>query len=440
MGDIKYKYPKMFDYEYYRGRIVDNIKLMYEYGASAEELQKITDNLEAFMKKTVDDVLAVKTCDVLAENEPNDWASIVEKCKADFDGNKNILNDDFANRLKGAFIGRMAGCTLGAPVEFWSPEKMKEFADRTGDIFPNEDYWIESIMPTEPRYMYSVWDDYTRERMDGVPCDDDITYTILGLLILEDYGIDFTVKDVGDAWVKYLPMACTAEDIALKNLKKNIDAMEVANIDNPFVQWIGADIRSDPWGYVCPGNPALAAKYAYTDAYISHRRNGIFGEMYFSAVIALSFVCDSYKDALVKGLDYVPTNCRFAEDMRWALEVAPQIKNYEDASAAVAEYFGEMSGVHTNINASLVVFGLFIGDGDFSKTIGQVVAMSYDNDCTAATAGSIIGGIIGFDKIPEKWYKRFNNKVVTYINDNHEVAIDDILARFESVAEKIAEK
>ena len=46
--------------------------------------------------------------------------------------------------------------------------------------------------------------------MHGVPVDDDIAYTQLGLLILEECGRNFSTADVGRMWLKYLPMACTA--------------------------------------------------------------------------------------------------------------------------------------------------------------------------------------------------------------------------------------
>lgn len=32
--------------------------------------------------------------------------------------------------------------------------------------------------------------------------------------------------------------------------------------DNPYNDWIGAQIRADLYGWVCPGRPALAAKLA----------------------------------------------------------------------------------------------------------------------------------------------------------------------------------
>lgn len=67
--------------------------------------------------------------------------------------------------------------------------------------------------------------------------DDDITYTLLGLLILEAHGFDFATADVGRMWLERLPCACTAEDVALRNLKAGIPAAEAADRDNPFCQW-----------------------------------------------------------------------------------------------------------------------------------------------------------------------------------------------------------
>ncbi|HOB19419.1 MAG TPA: ADP-ribosylglycohydrolase family protein [Candidatus Atribacteria bacterium] len=267
--------------------------------------------------------------------------------------------------------------------------------------------------------------------------DDDVTYTLLGLLIAEDFGPDFTTEDVGKAWVKYLPYACTAEDVALRNLKAGIPWDKAGEVDNPYCQWIGADIRSDPWGYMAPGYPEKAAEMAYRDAYISHRRNGIYGEMFFSAAIAAAFEADDAVDALKTGLTEIPRDCLLAKDIRWALEAGRGIRNHKEARKAVEERFGAMSGVHTNLNACLTIFGLMIGGDDFTRVIGETVAMGYDNDCTAATAGSIAGAVLGISRIPGHWYESFNNKVMTYMNGHPEFKIDDVLERFACQAENI---
>jgi ADP-ribosylglycohydrolase len=202
------------------------------------------------------------------------------------------------------------------------------------------------------------------------------------------------------------------------------------------VQWIGADIRSDPWGYLAPGLPEKAAEMAWKDAWLSHRRNGIYGEMYFSAVIAAAFATECPIEALKLGLNEIPADCLLARDIRWALEHGKGISNYIEARRAVEERFGGMSGVHTNLNACLTIFGLMIGGEDFSRCIGETVAMGYDNDCTAATVGSIFGAAKGIGAIPEHWYKPFHNKVLTYINGHPQLSIDDVLRRFTVMAKK----
>jgi ADP-ribosylglycohydrolase len=56
--------------------------------------------------------------------------------------------------------------------------------------------------------------------------------------------------------------------------------------------------------------------------------------------------------------------------------------------------------------------------------------MGLDNDCTAATAGSICGAVVGKKGIPSRWYRPFNNKVYSYMIRREEFAIDDLYARF----------
>jgi len=349
---------------------------------------------------------------------------------------KAFDEEKYADRIAGALLGRMAGCVLGAPVEFWEIERMEKWAAHIGDTFPPVDYWSAVPEPYNIRYMVGQASQYTRRGMDGVPVDDDIVYTLLGLLIAEEYGTYFTTEDVGKAWLKYLPMACTAEDVALKALKAGIPADKAAEADNPFIHWIGADIRADAFGYMAPGYPEAAARMAYNDAYLSHRQNGIYGEMFFAATIAAAFALDNAIDALKIGLTEIPKDCDLAQDVIWAFEAGKSIHDYKAARAAVEERFVGMSPVHTNNNACLTIFGLMIGNGDFTKAISETVAMGMDNDCTAATTGSIAGAILGRDGIPSHWTRPFNNKVLSYFYDAPVFAIDDLLCRFAAMARK----
>jgi len=407
-------------------------QLKHEQGAGvAEQVAGVEDALAAAiatMRRLPDDL-------ILAAREPDDLPSIrALRPDAPRVLRTSFNEAEYRRRLEGALLGRFAGCTLGAPVEGWSVERMEAWARQTGDAFPPVDYWSATPDPHALRYGASRCDAYTRNKLDGVPVDDDITYTILGLLIAEDYGLDFTTADVGRAWLKYLPMACTAEHVALENLKKGIPAEKAGETDNPYRAWIGADIRSDPWGYLAAGQPEKAAEMAYRDAYLSHRRTGIYGEMYFSAVTAAAFTVDNAVAALELGLAEIPAECAMAETVRWALEMAPGVTDYRQARALVDGRFAGMSIVHTLNNACLTIWGLTIGGADVTRVIGETVAMGLDNDCTAATAGSIAGAIVGKEGIPPHWTARFNNTAHTYINGHPCLEIDDVIDRFTALA------
>ena len=341
-------------------------------------------------------------------------------------------------RLRGAWLGRAAGCTLGVPVEAWSVEKMEQLAKRHRMAFPPTDYWTGHPEPEVVHYGTSLWRDYLKGNIRCIPVDDDLAYTTLGLLILEKYGPKFTTADVGKAWVDWLPIACTAEDVALKNLKAGIPASKAAEKGNPYQEWIGADIRSDPWAYAAPGWPEKAAELAYRDAYLSHRQNGLYGAMYFAAAISAAFVVDNVVDALKIGLTEIPRECRLAADIRWALALAPKLKDWRAARAAVDKRFAGMHVVHTNNNACLTVFGLILGKHNFTRTIGMTVAMGLDNDCTGATAGSLLGAVIGLDRIPEHWWKPFRNKQRAYLNGHEWFSNTDLVERYVRVAKAVA--
>ena len=406
-----------------------------EFGADgvAEKVAEI----EALLRQKVAELDALSNDAELASLEPDDLETIRSQRPA---GGRRIwssLSDDFRDRLEGSWLGRCAGCTLGSIVEGWDVERMERWADYLGDEYPLVDYWSEAEQPHNHKYETSLREDFTPSKMDGVPTDDDLNYTLLGLMILEEYGIDFTTDDLGEAWVKYLPFAFTAEGIALANLRKGVPPLQAAELDNPFLNWIGADIRSDPWAYAAPGWPEKAAEIAYRDAYVSHRRNGIYAAMYFSAAISAAFTVNDPVDALKIGLEEIPADCLLAREVRWALDKAPSIANYRDAADAVEERYTSMGGAHAINNTVLTVWGLTVGGDDYTKVIGETVAMGKDNDCTAATAGSIWGAVYGKSAIPKHWFKNFNNTVHTFLYHQSAFAIDDVIDRFVAQAEKV---
>lgn len=421
-------YPTMPDLRSL-GVFIEQARLMHELGAKgvAPVIERVRKAVDAARRQ-----LMLLPADAhLVRREPDELTAIrqLRPC-----GQRRIWRGlpmaDYRQRLEGSLLARMAGCTLGVPVESWAVDAMENLAMELGQDFPPTDYWNRVPDPYRVRYGVSQRQSYTRRGIRGVPVDDDVAYTLLGLLVMEEHGQNFSVEDVAQSWLKYLPQACTAEKAALDNLRHGVTARRAAVPNNPWMQWIGADIRSDPWAYVAPGWPELAAEMAYRDAFLSHRRNGIYGAMFFAATISAAFAVDDPAEALRIGLTEIPRDCMLAQAVRWALRQAPRIGNYKQARAAVDKRFPGMSHIHTINNACLTIWGIMIGGRDVTRVLGQTVAMGMDNDCTAATAGSIVGAVVGKGGVPKHWYGNFNNTIHSYLIGKPKFRIDNVIDRF----------
>jgi len=412
-------------------------QLKHEHGA--HDITGVHNEAQRALKAALKTLKALPIDQRMAKNEP-DALPAIQRLRPRGPRRlwRSVDKVICAEKVEGALLARMAGCALGAIVEGWPIERMAAWARRIGDCFPPVDYWSAARDPERVRYGLSPCSSYTRGAMSGVPVDDDIAYTLLGLLIAEEHGPGFTTGDVARAWLKHLPVAATAEHVALQNLKRGVAPEHAAEVDNPYREWIGADIRADPWGYLAPGWPERAASLAYRDAFLSHRRQGVYGAMYFAAAIAAAFAVDHPVHALELGLTEIPRQCRLAKALRWALKTGHTIHDYRDARQAVDARFRGMHIVHTVNNACLTVFGLVIGGTDVTKVLSQTVAMGMDNDCTAATAGSIVGAVVGKRGIPGHWYQNFHNTVHSYLIGKRRFTISGLVRRFSRQAARIA--
>lgn len=394
-----------------------------------EALEEATAAVERLQTEASRGLEAVSELEWIRENRPSGAGQAPVRLEA----------AGYREKLAGAFLARCAGCTLGAPVELWPIERMEYLARQNGQAFPPVDYWHTCPPNPRKRYLSGRYFQYARRTMDHAPVDDDTTYTVLGLLIAEAHGKAFTTRDVGTEWKRLLPVACTAERVALDNLNAGISADRAASVGNPYCEWIGADIRADPWGYLAAGNPTFAAELAYRDAFLSHRRDGIYGAMFFAATISAAFVVDSPLQAVAVGLREIPGSSRLAEAVRWALATAPSIRDYREARAAVEARFPELSPVHTLNNACLTIFGLSIGGTDLTRVISQTVAMGLDNDCTAATAGSIAGAVAGRGNLSPHWTEPFRGRLATFLRGYELLDLEDLMERFRRQRDRFAE-
>lgn len=336
----------------------------------------------------------------------------------------------------------MSGCLLGKPLEVLSFREglpgLRGYLERA-DALPLRDY-VPLLAGT---LVEELGKPCCRGHIQRAEPDDDINYTLLALLILEDKGPDFQVADVARAWLNRLPAGTTwtAERAAYTTLLREMDAEFVNGSDagfdlgvcsdNEFNEWIGAQIRADLYGWVCPGNPELAAKLASRDASLSHRSDGVYCSAFVAALGAVLPAAAGMREAVEAALDYIPADSRSASAVRTGLAACES----DDPVVELHEHFGEMPPVHALNNLALVVWALCSADGDFGRAIGDVVSAGWDTDCNGATVGGLCG-LAGFD-IPAHWSAPWNGRIAFTLAGVDEIDLDEIVSRTVKVARRI---
>jgi ADP-ribosylglycohydrolase len=393
----------LFDAEWRAKMIADEIKQLAETGHAVEELRACLGATRGEMS-----VAQYEAFWTLLEGLPApsdfpyqepDGLQAIRALRPDGPRRMSIASSDLADRMLGAWLGRCAGCLVGKPCEGWSRERIEAYL-RAGDAYPLAGYFpfIEAVADQVAHRPRSTM----AGRIDEMARDDDTDYTVLGMHIVETNGRDFATESVARAWLELLPYmkTYTAERVAYHNLLQGHAPPSSASWRNPYREWIGAQIRADGFGYVNPGNPELAAEYGWRDARLSHVKNGIYGEMWAAAMIAASFATDDPLEAIRIGLTEIPTTCRLAEALNDAIEVAGRLPSWQAAWDELMARYGAYHGVHTINNAVIVVLGLLYGGGDFGRTLSISVMCGLDTDCNGATAGSVIGAILGARALP----------------------------------------
>jgi len=240
-----------------------------------------------------------------------------------------------------------------------------------------------------------------------------ISITILGLHLLERRGVSFTTEDVGSVWLDLLPFnqVYTAERVVYANLVRGLPLPAATTFRNPYREWIGALIRADIFGYVMPGDPTAAARLAVVDAILSHRANGIYGEVWAAALVASAFSANSVREAVEVAMEYIPPRSRLWHSVTAVLADFDSGLTWEECLAANDKRWDKYSWVHTVNNAAVITAGLLYGDGDFARTVGLTVQGGLDTDSNGATAGSVAGVLTGAKALPARFIEPLEDVV-----------------------------
>ncbi len=279
-------------------------------------------------------------------------------------------NDEYMNKILGGYMGKNIGGSLGGPVE--------------------------GAMPPLSLTFYS--------NLDKLPLpNDDLDLQLLNLHALEQHGPNLTPDDLAGEWLAHVFFPYDEYGAALMNFRRGVKPPLSGWFSNPFSDCMGAPIRSEIWAMVAPGQPDIAAHYAYNDAVIDHAGGeGVYGEVLFAVMESAAFF-ESDKDALLDlGLSYIPKESRCYDAISIVREAYKNGKSFDEARDRMLEKHRNNNFTDAPQNIGITILGFLYGS-DFEDALLKTVNCGYDADCTCATLGALLGILYGREALPEKW-------------------------------------
>ena len=299
----------------------------------------------------------------------------------------------------------------------------KEFYDRVYACWLGKNIGGTLGMPFEGKTDINNISFYTRIKTGEPAANDDLDLQILWLKAMEENNLKVDAYTLGEYWLKYVPVNWNEYGVGKTNMQAGIMPPLSGEYNN--AKWKtsnGAWIRSEIWACLAPGNPMLAAQFAWNDACVDHGcSEGTFAEIFTATLESAAFI-EKDRDKLIQfALSTIPAKCKVAIAVNTAQEAKESGKTWVQAREAVIAATEDLGWFQAPRNVAFTMIGWLYGDDDFGKSICIAVNCGDDTDCTGATLGSIFGIVYGTSIIPEKWKAPIGDGIKTVAVSGFEV-------------------
>jgi ADP-ribosylglycohydrolase len=297
------------------------------------------------------------------------------------------------DKIKGGWAGQVIGCTYGGPTEFRYNGTM-----------------IQDYIPI-------AWDETRMEwYYNNAPgLYDDIYMDLTFVEVFEKEGLDAPASSHAHAFANADYMLWHANQAARYNILNGIEPPASGYWENnPHADDIDFQIEADFAGLMNPGMVNSSSEVCDRVGHIMNYGDGWYGGVYVAAMYSLAFWSDDVPFIVTEALKAIPEQSQFyqciADVLGWYEEYPADWKQtWFEVERKWSSDIGCPDGVFTpfnidaKINAAYIVIGMLYGQGDFGKTLDISTRCGQDSDCNPASAGGILGTIIGYEAIPDFW-------------------------------------
>lgn len=304
-----------------------------------------------------------------------------------------LSRTELMDKIKGGWAGQVIGCTFGGPTEF----RFQGAMIQDYQAIP----WDDSVVAT------------SFERSPGLY--DDIYMDLTFVEVMAREGIDAPATSHARAFARARYPLWHANQAARYNILNGILPPASGHwMNTPHADDIDFQIEADFAGLMSPGMVNAGAEVCDRVGHIMNYGDGWYGGVYVAAMYSLAFVGDDIAFVVEEALKVLPRESAFARCIR---DVVACYRNDPDdwkkawfeverkwaQDVGCPDFVFNPGNIDARVNGAYVVVGLLYGHGDFGRTLQIAARCGQDSDCNPASAGGILGTMLGYDRIPAVW-------------------------------------
>jgi hypothetical protein len=302
----------------------------------------------------------------------------------------HISVDDFRDKMKGAWVGQMAGVGWGLPTEF----------DYTDKIIPQEEV--------------PEWE----HEMINQQGNDDLYVEMTFLGSMDQYGLDVTSRQAGIDFANTGYTLWAANKAGRENLRYGVAPPESSHPEfSNNCDDIDYQIEADFSGIIAPGMPQVAVELGEKFGRLMNHGDGLYGGQFVGSMYATAYFENDIEKIIESALSSIPRESHYATCIRDVLEwYRSNPSDWQKTWHLIEEKyhhgkdyqkFAEKSGawvpIDAKLNGAYIVMGLLYGNGDMDSTIVISMRGGKDSDCNPSNAAGVLAATIGYEKMNHKF-------------------------------------
>jgi len=301
-------------------------------------------------------------------------------------GSRRLSRTVLEDKIRGGWAGQMIGVSYGAPTEFRS----------NGRIINWQIGWAP-------------------DNVSNSINQDDLYVEMTFAEVLDSVGLDATSEQFGDMFKNSRYELWHANASARRLLNNGIKAPLSGDPRyNAHANDIDFQIESDFIGLMTPGLPQEANRIADRVGRVMNYGDGLYGGMFFGGMYAAAFFESDPRKVVEMGLRSIPADSGYgkiiADVLKWSTE---NPKDWQKTWRLITEKWdrgdpcpdGALDdfNIDARLNGAFVALGLLYGERDFAKTLEVSARAGQDSDCNPSSAAGILGVMLGYNQIPDRW-------------------------------------